>query len=105
ERNQDEALRAGTAAVLDSRIPPLDKLGVAQDVLAAVDRAVGEVPDVGAAFADRPDTDKYRSLLAALEDELDRAVTDAFSGPFLVAAALALAALVPLWLGRREGGL
>ena len=27
ERNEDDALAAGTAAVLDSRIPPLDKLG------------------------------------------------------------------------------
>ncbi|HSC92956.1 MAG TPA: MFS transporter [Gaiellaceae bacterium] len=105
ERNEEAALRSGTAAVLDSRIPPLDKLGVAQDVLVQVDRAQGEVPDVSAAFDDRPDTDEYRALLAALEDELDRAVTDAFSGPFLLTAALALAALVPLWLGRREGGL
>jgi MFS family permease len=105
DRNQDEALRAGAAAVLDSRIPPLDKLGVAQDVLVEVDRANGELPDVAAAFEDRPDTDEYRSLLAALEDQLDRAVTNAFSTPFLVAAALALAALLPLWLGRRESGL
>jgi hypothetical protein len=60
---------------------------------------------VAAAFEDRPDTDEYRSLLAALEDQLDRAVTNAFSTPFLVAAALALAALLPLWLGRRESGL
>ena len=35
---------------------------------------------------------------AALQDQLDRAVNDAFSGPFLLAAALALAALVPLLL-------
>lgn len=105
ERNQDEALRAGAAAVLDSRIPPLDKLNVAQDVLVQVDRAEGRVPDVAVVFEDRPDTGEYRSLLAALGDQLDRAVTDAFSGPFFLAAALALAALLPLWLGRREGGL
>ena len=43
-RTATEAIRAGAAVVLDSRIPPLDKLGVAQDVLAEVDRAhdVGE---------------------------------------------------------------
>jgi hypothetical protein len=105
EENEDRALRAGAAAVLDSRIPPLDKLRVAQDVLVEVERADGEVPDVDAAFAERPDTDEYRSLLAALEDQLDRAVTDAFSSSFFLAAALALAALVPLWLGRREQGL
>ena len=32
DRNEDRALRAGAAAVIDSSIPPLDKLGVAQDV-------------------------------------------------------------------------
>jgi hypothetical protein len=32
-------------------------------------------------------------------------VTHAFSAPFLVAAALALAALIPLAVGRREEGL
>ena len=53
DENRDEAIRAGAAVVLDSEIPPLDKLGVAQDVLAEVDRAneVGELPDVERAFA------------------------------------------------------
>ncbi len=105
DRNEDEALRAGAAAVLDSRIPPIEKLRVAQAVLVEVEGADGEVPDVAAAFEDRPDTDDYRSLLAELEDQLDRAVTDAFSTPFFLAAALALAALIPVWLGRREQGL
>lgn len=101
DRNEDDALRAGAASVLDSRIPPLDKLGVAQDVLEQVEAAgASRRPDLDAAFADRPDTDEYRSLLSTLRNELDRAVTNAFSGPFLVAAALALGALVPVWLGR-----
>jgi predicted MFS family arabinose efflux permease len=104
DHNRDEALRAGTAVVLDSRIPPLDKLAVAQDVLVQVDRAGsnGRVPDIGVAFEDRPHTSAYRSLLHALEDQLDRAITDAFSNPFFLTAALALAALVPLWLARKE---
>ncbi len=104
ERNQDLAIRAGAAEVLDSRIPALDKLRVAQDVLDEVESAKedGELPDVDAAFEDRPDTDEYRGLVAQLEDQLDRAVTDAFSTPFLLAAALAAGALLPLWLGRRE---
>ena len=48
DRNEDEALAAGTSAVLDSRIPPLDKIGVARDILVAVDEAEEEarVPDV-----------------------------------------------------------
>ncbi len=104
DENRDEAIRAGAAIVLDSDIPPLDKLGVAQDVLAEVDRSndAGELPDLDRAFADRPDDDEWGALVSALQDQLDRAVTNAFSGPFLLAAALALCALVPLAFARRR---
>jgi MFS family permease len=95
DRNQDEALAAGTAAVLDSAVPPLDKLRVAQDVLTEVDRAKGRMPDVAPAFQGH-DEPAYRSLEAALVDQLDRAATNAFSSSFLLGAALGLAALVPL---------
>jgi hypothetical protein len=105
DRNEDRALRAGAAAVLDSSIPPLDKLGVAQDVLAIVRAADREVPDVRGAFDDRPDDAEYRTLEEQLVSELDRAVTAAFSRPFLLAALLALAALVPIYLARREPSL
>jgi hypothetical protein len=105
DRNEDRALRAGAAAVLDSSIPPLDKLGVAQDVLALVRAADREVPDVRRAFDDRPDDAEYRTLEEQLVSELDRAVTAAFSRPFLLAALLALAALVPISLARREPSL
>jgi len=104
ESNQDEAIRSGVAVVLDSKIPPLDKPRVAQDVLAEANQAEGQVPDIAATFEDRPDTPAYRSLLSGLEDVLDRAVTHAFSGPFFLAALLALAALLPLALWRREKG-
>ncbi len=102
DRSQDEAVRSGAAAVLDSRIPPLDKLRLAQDVLHEVDvaKSQGKLPDVATVFEDRPHDEEHRDLLAALEDQLDRAVTDAFSTPFLLAAALALAALVPAALSR-----
>jgi MFS family permease len=104
DRNEDEALRAGAAEVLDSGISPLDKLRLAQNVLNEVDRAEqeGGLPDVAALFEDLPSSEDYTALLSALQDQLDRAVTDAFSGPFFLAAALALAALVPVWLGRGE---
>lgn len=104
EQNRDEAVRAGAAEVIDSRIPALDKLRVAQDVLDEADEAEerGELPDVSAALEDRPDDDDYRALVTAMEGQLDRAVTDAFSTPFLLAAAMALAALVPVALSRGE---
>jgi MFS family permease len=104
DRNEEEALRAGAAEVLDSRIAPLDKLELAQNVLDEVDRAeeAGELPEVARLFDGLPSSDEYVALLSALEDQLERAVTDAFSGPFLLAAALALAALVPVAVGRGE---
>jgi MFS family permease len=104
EVNQDRAVRAGAAEVLDSGIPPLDKLRLAQDVLDEVERSrdAGELPRVHVVFEERPDDDDYHSLRTALQDQLDRAVTNAFSTPFLLAAALALAALVPVALGRGE---
>ena len=101
DRNEERALRAGAAAVLDSRIPPLEKLGVAQDVLAIVRASDREVPDVRGAFADRPDTPEYHGLEEELVSQLDRAVTAAFSRPFLLAALLALGALVPLVVSRK----
>ena len=100
DHNRTLALNAGTASVLDSTIPPLQKLGVAQDVLAEVDRASGSLPDVAAAFNDRPDTPEYRSLLTTLEDQLNRAVTSAFSLPFALAALLAALALAPVAIHR-----
>ena len=70
DRNEERALRAGAAAVLDSGIPPLEKLAVAQDVLAIVRASDREVPDVREAFADRPATTRVpqprgRARLAA----------------------------------------
>jgi MFS family permease len=103
ERNEDDALTAGTSAVLDSRISPLDKIAVARDVLVAVDDAKEEtrVPDVEEVI-DRGDDPAYRDLASDLQDQLDRAVTNAFSRSFLAAALLGLLALIPILLGRRE---
>jgi hypothetical protein len=104
DESRDEAIRAGAAQVLDSDIAPLDKLRLAQNVLDEVDAAEesGELPDVANLFEGLPSTDDYAALLSALQDQLDRAVTNAFSTPFLLAALLALAALVPVAVGRGE---
>jgi MFS family permease len=104
ERNGDEALAAGTAYVLDSGIPPLVKLGVAREILAAVDDAEAEarVPDVGQIVTERSEAPAYTDLAGSLQDQLDRAATNAFSRSFLAAALLGLAALVPILLDRRD---
>jgi hypothetical protein len=91
--------------MLDSRVPPLDKLHVAQDVLRAIDHADGRLPDVGAAFTGRfqgANGPEYRSVAGRLQDQLERAVTNAFSWPFLLAAGFAVLALAVVVLGRRE---
>ena len=103
ERNEDDALAAGTSAVLDSRVPPLEKLSVARHVLVAVDEAKDEarIPAVADVVGNRDDP-AYQQLASALQEQLDRAVTNAFSRSFLAAACLALLALIPILLGRRE---
>ena len=102
-QNEEEVLAAGTAAVLDSEIQPLEKIGVARDILVAVDEAEQEarIPDVGEVVGNRDDP-AYADLASTLQDQLDRAATNAFSRSFLVAALLGLAALVPILLDRRE---
>ncbi len=102
-KSERHALAAGTAAVLDSRISPLAKIGVARDILVAVDEAKAEarIPDVRQ-VVDRRGDPAYDDLSSRLQDQLDRAVTNACSRAFLAAALLGLAALVPILLGRRR---
>ena len=102
-KGEDEALAAGTAVVLDSQIPPLDKIAVARDILVAVNEAEAEarIPDVGDVI-DNEDDPAHADLISELQDQLDRAVTHAFSNSFLVAALLGLAALVPILISRKD---
>lgn len=103
DRNEHDVLRAGTAVVLDSHIPPLDKIAVARDVLVSVDAAKHQarIPDVQDVVG-KHDDPAYADLAAKLQDQLDRAVTNAFSYSFLAASLLALLALVPVLLSRRD---
>ena len=108
DRNEIEAKRAGAAILLDSQVPPLDKLRVAEDVLRTIDRADGRLPDVRSAFAGRfqgPSAPEYRRVAAQLQDELERAVTSAFGWPFLLASGLAFLGVGAVALGRREAAL
>ena len=102
-KSEREVLASGTAAVLDSRIPPLDKIAVARHIAAAVDDAKQQarIPDVSEVVG-KHEGSGYADLVSKLQDQLDRAVTQAFSHAFLVAALLCLAALVPILLSRRE---
>jgi MFS family permease len=103
QRNENDLLAAGTAAVLDSSITPLDKISVARDILVAVDEAEREarIPDVREVLGER-DEPAYEDLVSTLQDQLDRAATNAFSRSFLAAALLGVATLVPILLSRRD---
>ena len=103
QKGEDDALAAGTAVVLDSRISPLEKIGVARDILVAVNEAEAEarIPDVADVIGEQDDPARA-DLASKLQDQLDRAVTNAFQHSFLVAALLGLAALVPIVIGRRD---
>jgi MFS family permease len=98
------AERAGAAAVIDSNLSIQAKLHLGQAVADSLARSGDSLPDLGPVFAaqhpgasDRPE---YARLEAELTDQARRAGTHAFARSFFVAAALALAALVPLVYGR-----
>ncbi|MBK5233313.1 MAG: MFS transporter, partial [Thermoleophilia bacterium] len=105
ETQRTDALNAGTAIVLGAPIDPTDKIALAVRIADEVDRQGERVPDVSPAFEPLPDDpgqrDAYESVRSALEDQLDRAATHAFSASFLLSALFALLALIPIGLTRR----
>jgi hypothetical protein len=103
----ERAALAGTATVLDARIPLPDKMAVAgslRDGLAVADR--GHVPDVqGLVVRTGGGTPASRDLGERLAQRLREVLTRAFRSSFGVAAALAGAVVLPgaLILLRRSG--
>ncbi len=103
---QAAAERSGAALVLNSRLSLQAKLRLGDAIDQSLRTTQNRLPDLGPAFdaqhpsaADRPTYDHLRS---ALTEQVRRAATHAFSRAFLIAAAIALLALVPLAAGRRE---
>jgi hypothetical protein len=93
------AKEAVASLVLDARLPASTKLDLAERLGHRLVAQRGRVPDVRPAFSTlRVPATQARTLAVlevALEDQLKRAATNAFSTAFLVAAGLALLALVP----------
>jgi hypothetical protein len=106
QRNAAEA--AGTAKLLDADLPPLLKIEIAQRLTERLDQERGRVPVIDPAFHPLPGGGEDRAavlrLKDALQDQLDRAATHAFSNSFFIAAAFALAALLPIAIVRRRPG-
>ncbi len=106
EDERADAEAAGTAALLDSRLDPTDKIALAERISDRLAAEGDKVPVIEPAFEPLPADPDERAdaidLRAALADELDRAATHAFSRSFLIAAAFALAALLPIALARER---
>lgn len=104
-QQREDAIDAGTAVVLDSRVRPLLKLELSQRIADRLDEERGKVPTINPAFEPLPSDPEDRAevllLRSELQDQLDRAATHAFSPSFGIAAALALLALLPITFSRR----
>jgi len=102
---KDDAINAGTAILLESKIDPTDKLELGAKIVDEVDRQGDRVPDIRPAFEPLPTDPEQRSsyeeVRSGLEDQLDRAATHAFSSSFLLSALFGLLALIPIGLTRR----
>ncbi|HEX7058772.1 MAG TPA: MFS transporter [Solirubrobacterales bacterium] len=100
-----DAIAAGTAVVLDSRVSPLLKLELAQRINLRLEGERGRVPTIGPAFEPLPEDPGDRAdvlqLKSDLQDQLDRGATHAFSPSFGLGALLGLLALIPIGLTRR----
>jgi predicted MFS family arabinose efflux permease len=100
------AEQAGTAALLDSHLDASSKITLAERLADRLREEGERVPVLSPAFEPLPDDPEQKAqaldLRTKLEDELDRAATHAFSDSFLIAAAFALAALIPIALARER---
>ena len=105
DEQRRNAIGAGTAVVLDAKVDPSLKIELADDISTQLAGEEDRVPIIDPAFEPLPedpaDRDAVLELKAALQDQLDRAATSAFSASFLIAAILGLLALVPIAAARR----
>jgi MFS family permease len=106
ETERAAAEQAGIAALLDSGVAPASKLDLAGRIADRIAAEGDKVPVVGPALEPLPSDPEERAATEALrteiESEVDRAATHAFTASFLIAAAFALAALLPIALARRR---
>jgi MFS family permease len=104
-QQRHDAIDAGTAVILDSRVEPLLKIELAQRIETRLEGERGRVPTIGPAFEPLPSNPADRAavleLRSELQDQLDRGATHAFSPSFLLGALLGLLALVPIGLARK----
>jgi MFS family permease len=106
ETERADAEAAGTAALLDARLPARAKIQLAGRIAHQIKAEGDKVPKIAPAFEPLPSDPAERaetvSLRSQIEDEVDAAATHAFSASFLIAAAFALVALIPIAIARRR---
>ncbi len=106
DTERDDAEQAGTAALLDARLPPTSKLELASRIADRIREEGDKVPVLAPAFEPLPEDEAERAetvdLRTTIQDEVDAAATHAFSRSFLLAAGFALAALLPIAIVRRR---
>jgi MFS family permease len=100
----DSAREQGTAAVLDARLPPEDKIAIAPDLFGGLntDDPRGELQksiDEAQSDLDPDQSAELGHLGDRLDDVVTGAVRDAFRSTFIVTAALALLAALILLSG------
>ena len=106
ETEREDAEQAGTAALLDARLPYTAKLELAERIAERIAAEGDKVPVVEPAVEPLPEDPAERAetieLRNRVQGEVDAAATHAFSASFLIAAAFALAALIPVAIARRR---
>jgi MFS family permease len=104
-QQREDAIDAGTAVILDSKVSPLLKIDLAQRIEDRLEGERGKVPTLGPAFEPLPsdpgDRAQVEQLRDELQEQLNRGATHAFSPSFLLAGLLGLLALIPIALSRR----
>jgi Major Facilitator Superfamily len=105
DSQHDAARRSGTALLLDAPLDPDTKVALGEEIGETIVAAGGRLPDLRVPFGQVTPLDAEAADYAALEDamteEVDKAATHAFSLPFLLAGAIAILALLPVYAGRR----
>jgi MFS family permease len=104
-QQRNDAIDAGTAVVLDSKVSPLLKIQLAQRIDQRLQEQKDKVPTLGPVFEPLPedpaDREAVVGLREELQDQLDRGATHAFSPSFALGALMALLALIPIGLARK----
>jgi MFS family permease len=94
---------AGTRLILDSSLSLTDKVSLGSAIVNEITSgSITHRPDLTPAFEKIGNSAEVQHLEAAIQDQIDRAVTHAFSRSFLVSALIALLATLPLLWGRVE---